>query len=186
MFVGFEHREDHNGVGWSKFANSIRHHIKNGPNELGELSHYEGKVSFEVIDTNRNKFQIFTTRSSYADARDMTTLKSEYLSIKSINGQVLTCLNNFGESVSVGIQSSESPLMNEGLTSLNGMISRHAATLSAYGEALPMSYKIINDEVSDVPEWLDFNAKRCCSAGCCNGKRSDELEPPTAVTCQLK
>jgi len=185
IFVGFEYREDHNGVGWSKFASSIRKHIKNGPNKLIDLSHYEGKVWFDVIDTNNNTYQIWTTRSSYADARNMNSLKSQYLSVESINGQALECLNNFGEAVSVGISSLESPYMDEGLTSPNVVIDRHTTPLSAFGEQLPISYEINEGQILNAPEWLDFQTKR--SGGCgCDCKEAVVLEPPTLVSCQLK
>lgn len=185
IYVAFEHRENHNGVGYNAFSKSIKNHVKSGPNSLNDLSMYEGTWWFTVTDEMSSSYKVRIGRESFSDPRNMNSLKSQYLSVESINGQALECVNNFDEAVSVGISSLESPYMDEGLISLNVMIDRHTRPLSAFGEQLPISYEINEGQVLNAPEWLDFNVKRCCTGGFHN-KTAVELEPPTSLICQLK
>lgn len=183
IFVEFEHREDHNGVGWSKFTSSIRKHVEQGPYQLSDLSMYEGGVWFNITDTNNSVFGVSTSRGNYADARDVNSLKSQYLSIKSVNGRELECVNNFGEGVRVSISSQQSPFTEVGLTSLNSIIESHSAPLSGYGDNLPKSYDVSDGVVLNKPEWLDFDTTR--SGGCCC-EDSGKSEIPISVSCELK
>ena len=167
IMVGFEYRENHNGVGWRKFAKSVRQHINQGPHELIGLSHYEGKVSLEVLDLSKNVVRAQTSRGSYEDPRDMNTLKYKNLSVLSINGQVLDCANNFGESVHTRVSFGKDSLIATGLTSLNATITQHEIPLSNFGKQLPETFEVVDGEVLNFPNWLNIDTKRYlgCSYG---------------------
>ncbi len=113
----------------------------------------------------------------------MNSLESQYLSIKSVNGRKLECLNNFGETVRVGISSEESPLSEVGLTSLNSIIEAHSTSLSNFGDYLPQTYNIGNGVILNKPGWLDFKTNRSRP---CGFAENGDLELPTSVSCKLK
>ena len=183
VFVGFEYREDHNGVGWSAFAQSVRKHVKSGPYEVNEFGHYEGKVYFTVTDDEKNDYHLFTSRGAYSDARNMHTLKSAKLRVKKINGQNLVCNNNFGEDVFPFISRENLLLSNETPNSLNEMLEASRPVVSSFGVSLPQSYSVLEGKVVGIPEGFLVNVERhsnCCSKG------KLELEPAASISCRLE
>lgn len=182
IFVSFEHREDYNGVGWSAFAQSVRKHVDDGPHMISDFGHYEGSVNFTVTDDRENAYKVWTSRSSYLDARDMQTLKHSFLNIIKIGGQNLVCQNNFDEKVYAVINRENSLVLNQTSMSLNDVVKAYKPLAGIFGESLPTTYSISEGKVADVPDWLSIDAER--GSSCCN----NAIKPPkpvTSILCRL-
>ena len=92
MFLGFEHRDKHNGVGWAQFSKSLKKHIEGTDFHPTNFGHYEGRVSFgELKSANRSiKLGMFT-RASYANPQDLQTLK--HATINEVGGKSISCVD---------------------------------------------------------------------------------------------
>jgi len=178
IFVAFENRESHNGVGYSAFYKSIRKHVQSGPHHLSDMRSYEGTWWFTVTDPSANSYDITLSRHSFVDARDMQSLQRGGLSVQRINSKDLVCENNFDETVRASVIVSGLGVSKDTPTSLNALVDKVGPLLSEYGDSLPITYGVAEGEVEAGPEWLSIPLERCRAA-------SENLEPPTSVTCRL-
>jgi len=182
IFVAFENRESHNGVGYSAFRKSITKHVKSGPNRLTDMRSYEGTWWFTITAPDSQSYNVTIGRESYVDARDMQSLKGFRLSIKQIKGEDLICENNFGETVHTNISLSDLGVSESTPSSLNAVIDDISPLVSRFAESLPHNLTVSKGQLRSAPEWLKIPLKRY--SGDC-GTASETLEPPTSVTCRL-
>lgn len=182
VFVEFEHREDHNGVGWSAFSQSLRKHVEGGPYTISDFGHYEGSVNFTVTDEQKNSYHIWTSRSAYSDARDMNSLQRAGLRLTKIGSVSLVCQNNFGEEIQVFVTRQDLGLSVQKPESLNAMLEMSGQVILPFAESLPQTYSISEGKVVDLPKGLSVNVER--NSNCCSQTQL-LMEPATSVSCQL-
>ncbi len=182
IFVVFEHRENHNGVGYNAFRKSILNHVKGGPHRLSDMTMYEGTWWFTLTDPSSNSYRVTLGRDNFMDARDMLSLKRGHFEIQKINAHTILCENNFGEPVRVGVKLADFNVSEEAPSSLNRVITNLSPKVIEFRNSLPLTFGVVGNDLSRPPTWLRINLNR--SASCC-GAISKPLEPPTSVTCYL-
>lgn len=175
MFVSFEHRDDHNGVGWAKFAKSIKKHIESTEFEIIDFGHYEGKVYFDELRSGNKsiKFGMFT-RGSYSDPRDMQTLK--HARINNIGGYSVSCVDDLEHEIHTSI-SILSDNAHTKFSSIKDILTAYDSIESLVTNYEDSTYLVKDEKVVDAPSWLYINAKHHCS------NSEHEVQ---ALTCKVK
>lgn len=179
LYVGFEHRENHNGVSYNSFSQSLRNHVEGGPNVMSDFSHYEGKWWFDITDEKLNFYSLWIGRENYSNASDMDALKSVELGLLRIGSKNLVCENSLGEKIKPFAKRKR---LGDEAFSINQMIKETAPLVSSFGESLPQTYSIRKGKVVDFPKGLLVDANR--NSNCCS-QTLVMMEPATSVSCRL-
>jgi len=164
MFVGFEHREDHNGVGWRQFAQSLKKHVNSTDFHATDFAHYEGKVSFgELKSKNRSIRLGMFTRASFENPRDVNTLK--HATIYQIGGKSISCTDSLGHEHNSSISIWNMGLENHELkvSSIADILDNYQFIENTVTNYEGGTYSFDDNTPIDLPSWIHVNIRH---SGC--------------------
>ncbi len=180
VFLQFEDRENYNGVGWGQFAKSVRQHIKTTEFKAKEFGHYEGKVWFDLVGNDNKYLKLnMISRSSFEDARDMSTLK--WARLTQVGDLKMFCSDNNGHqkypSLSVIDMFTHRPPKN--LTSIKEITLSYDEIYKRLADYSPQTYIVVHDKVVGLPHWLTVSSSH---NNCCGNNNHIVME----IRCKVK
>lgn len=155
LLLPFEHREDHNGVGWAKFARSIEKEIEQSGFTSDDFGHYEGTVMTGTLRSGNKSIELeWLQRGNYLDARDMNTLKQ--VRIQKVNGKTIKCLDRENHSHPATILSRNLPSETGTLdfSSISEILAGHDKLAKIFLSYPETKYRVMDGKVLDTPSWL--------------------------------
>ena len=156
IFIAWEDRADHNGVGWRQFRTSLEQQLEQSEFTPEKVSSYEGSVWLgELISGNKSiEFGAFT-RADFDDARDLNTLRRA--NIYQINRKQIYCEDDFGHDSIASISLFKIPFSNPSMVDTSSI----PEILSRYDEISKFvlhyeieTYIVENGKPIGMPDWL--------------------------------
>lgn len=170
MFISFEHRESHNGVGWSQFTSSLKKEVKNAGFQRTNSTIYEGSIWLNELTSGDKSITMYGSlgRRSYKDARDLNTLKYAY--VNNIGGWVINCTDDLDHSLQTPIKPFDMEVEEQGttLSSITDILDNYELIRQKVMQYEGGTYPVSDDTVSELPKWIKFTPTH--STGCmCDG-----------------
>lgn len=160
MFVGFEHRDAHNGVGWTQFSRSLKKEIKAAGFQASDFGHYEGAVWFGTLVNEQQSITLgMFTRSNYEDPRDLNTLKRGI--IYNIGDKSISCFDDFEhkQTATISVLNMKLGNVEKPVSSITDILDNYADIDDVVANFANHTYLADNGEIIDLPKWLHVNVE---------------------------
>lgn len=164
VFTSFEHKDDHNGVGWRQFSQGLKRHIKDTDFHATDFGHYEGKVWFGALKSKNRSIKLgMFTRASFEDPRNLQTLK--HATIYEIGGTSISCIDMLGHTQNTSISIWNMDLKSDQLlvSSIAGILENYQFIENIVKNYKGGTYSVIDNTANGLPSWIDVNINH---AGC--------------------
>ena len=161
MFVGFEHRESYNGVGWGQFSKNLKTEIKATGFQASDFGHYEGTVWFGDLVNEHQSIRLgMFSRSSYADPRNLNTLK--HGQINQIGGKSIFCFDDMGHEqfATISIMNMKFDDALTSVSSITEILDNYQEIEETVSNYEGRTYLVNTDgNIIDLPNWLYVNIR---------------------------